>query len=677
MKKSLIFMLVLLSSYLSIAQVHYTMTPSSGTFSGLAGGTVAPLVAAYPGTKALLDESFANNIPIGFIFQYNGINYSTIHLNSNGFASLGAPFIGSASINPTYELNDLRAGGGFKGATRPFLAPFWDNLLLSSASDITYKTDNAAPNRIFTVQWNNAIWQSGAVAISFQIKLYETSNVIDFVYRSEADAGGANKSASIGLTSEKSRKTLFDVDSTNFISLNSAGVAPLGSSLIETDNIITKPATGQVYKFSPNTCVPPSGIILTSASTSAANLQWTALQGATSYQYALSNVDVEPFTGTTSALIAASFTGLTTGTTYYFYIKSTCGTVWNKFTFKTSSIGSLPYIENFENSLENQLPTTMNSQDLSNNFADIFWQTTNLLPAASGMKAAVNGSPFAVAKTWLYTPVFNLLANNQYNLTYKNSTTGSTNALEVKYGTMTGESMMTNVILVDNAITNTSYQTKSFNFTPTVSGQYIIGFKYKSEVNNDLFLLDDIELKATGVLPVGLTLFTAKLINNKEVRLDWQTKSEINASHFNVERSIDAVNYETIGRVECTGGSIETNYQYYDRKPLSDVSYYRLKMVDKDGTSDKSNAETIRMKSFYAMELYPNPSSKEVFVRMEKTDGIVIKVFSMTGQEMFIKQEILNKNEIKISPTNQLASGIYMVNVSSKTETKVLKWIIL
>lgn len=678
MKKLLVFMSALLSCYLSVAQVHYSFSSSSGTYNSLSGGTTAPLVAAYPSIKTLLDESFANNIPIGFVFQYNGINYSSIHLNANGFASLGSPFLSSATINPSYELNDLRAGNGYKATSRPFLAPFWDNLLLNSASDITYKTENAAPNRVFTAQWNNCIWQSGAGAISFQIKLYETTNVIDFVYKPEADAGGANKSASIGITSEKSRKTLFDLDSMSFVSLNSTTASPLISTLSETDDISTKPASGQIYKFTPIACMPPSGIKLSSCSTSEANITWTALQGATSYQYALSNVDVEPFTGTNSALTALNFKNLSPGTVYYFYIKSTCGTVWNKLKFKTSSIVTLPYIEDFESTLENQLPEKMSSQELSNDFADIFWQTTNLLPGAgSSSKAAVNGSPFTTAKTWLYTAAFNLVANNQYNLTFKCSTTGATNALEVKYGTMTGEDMMANVIFANDAIVNTSYETKSFNFTPTTSGEYVIGFKYKSAVNNDLFLIDDIEVKATGVLPVGLTLFTAKLVNNKEVKLDWQTKSETNASHFNIERSVDGEKFEKIGEVKCTGGNVETNYQFYDRNPLSDVSYYRLNQVDKDYKTYPSHIETIKMKSYFAMDLYPNPSAKDVFLRIEKADGVNIKVFSLTGQEIAINKQIINKNEIKISPTQTLPSGIYMVNVSSKTETRVLKWVVL
>ncbi len=677
MKKLLIFLTILLSSYLSKAQMNYAFAPQAGSYSLLAGGANATLVAAYPGTKSNLDESFANNVPLGFTFQFNGINYTQIHLNVNGFASLGSAFISSTTLDPSYNVNDLRSGNGYKGALRPILAPFWDDLQLTTANDITYKIDNAAPNRVFTAQWANVAWQGGSAAISFQIKLYESTNVVEFIYNNEAAEGGTNKSASIGITTENNNQNI-ELDSLNFMSLSASTAMATASSITETETINTKPANGQIYRFTPNACMPPSGILLNSCGTNEANLSWTALQGATSYVYALSNIDVQPFAGTTTSAVTANFKNLSSNTYYYFYIKTACGSVWNRYKFKTSVIANLPYTQSFENTLENRIPDDMTSQTYSNGFADIFWQTSNLLTAASGTKAAINASPFTPSKTWLYTPTFNLIAGAEYELSYKNSTTGATHILDVKYGKMTGEAAMLNSIFAGNAIVNTAYETKSFKFTPTVSGEYNIGFNYKAEVNNDLFLLDDIELKATGVLPVLFAFFKAKLQNNQEVKLNWQTKNEVNASHFMIQRSVDGINFETIGRINCKGtGTGDTDYDYYDRNPLPDISYYRLKQFDKDGKSFDTNVETIKLKTLFATSLYPNPSSKEVFVKIENTADVSVRVFNISGQEINVKLNILSKNEIKITPNQALSSGIYLVNISSKTGTIVLKWMVL
>lgn len=678
MKKLLIFLTMLLSGYFSKAQINYSLQAPVGTYNLLAGGATATLVEAYPGTKTNLDESFANNIPLGFTFQYNGVNYTQIHLNANGFASLGSAFLSSSTLNPSYDVNDLRSGNGYKGTARPILAPFWDDLQLTSTNGITYKTDNAAPNRIFTVQWANVAWQGGAAAISFQIKLYEGTNLVEFIYQNEAAAGGSNKSASIGITSQTNNVNV-ELDSLHFLSLNATTAMATASSVTETETINTKPANGQIFRFTPNVCMPPAGIILTSCGTSQANLTWTALQGASNYVYALSNIDTQPFAGTTSAGTSANFNSLSPNTYYYFYIKTACGSVWNRFKFKTSVIANLPYTESFESTLENRIPDNMTSQAYSSSFADIFWQTTNLLNAAQGgSKAAINGSPFAQAKNWLYTPAFNLIAGAEYELIYKSSTTGATHNLEVKYGKMTGEAEMLNSIYTNNVITNTAYEAKSFKFTPTVSGEYYIGFNYKAQVSNHLFLLDEIELKPTGVLPVSLAFFKAKLQNNQEVKLTWQTKNELNASHFMVERSVDGLVFENLGRTNCKGtGTGNTDYDYYDRNPLPNTSYYRLKQFDKDGKAANSNIETIKTTTLFATSLYPNPSNKEVFIKIENTADVTVRVFNMAGQDISVKLDVLSKNEIKIIPTQALTAGVYLVNISSKTSTMILKWMVL
>ena len=122
-------------------QTDYTFSSQSGAYTSLINPISAILVPAHVGTRTTLDESFANNISLGFAFQYNGINYSNIHLNANGFASLGAVFLASTATNPNYDVNELRGAAGFKGAIRPILAPFWDNLLLGKERPLGLITD--------------------------------------------------------------------------------------------------------------------------------------------------------------------------------------------------------------------------------------------------------------------------------------------------------------------------------------------------------------------------------------------------------------------------------------------------------------------------------------------------------------------------------------------------------
>jgi hypothetical protein len=93
------------------------------------------------------------------------------------------------------------------------------------------------------MEWN---YQSSTTVISFQAKLYEGTNVIEFVYRDDGAAVNLG-SASIGI---------MGTSSSDFISVQSTSALPATSTSSSQNSIATKPATGQVYRFTPpNTTV--------------------------------------------------------------------------------------------------------------------------------------------------------------------------------------------------------------------------------------------------------------------------------------------------------------------------------------------------------------------------------------------------------------------------------------
>ncbi len=660
------------------AQLYYDFSNSQSSFTPISGGIIPFLTPSFLSQKTLLDESYVNNIPIGFTFQYNGINVTKLHLNSNGFAALGVPFLSGDVVNPDYDINELRNGSGLKATIRPVLAPFWDDLVFSTNGGLSYKTTGVAPNQVFTAQWQNMIWQNGTAAISFQLKLYESTNVIEFVYQSEAGSGGGNKSASIGISSENNQQELIEIDSINFMSLSSAASTATIVSETEMDSIQIKPSSGQLFRFIPMACAPVSGIQLSGCSNNAAVIKWNAKQGNPSFEYAIGNIDVAPVTGTTSADTSIRFDGLSDNTNYYFYIKNTCSSIWKKFSFKTTANGTLPYKEGFESTLDTELPGNMSSQNNSNNFANVFWQTTDLLTPAAGSKVAFNASPYVNAGTWLFTPSFNMIAGQLYSVGYKISTTGGSHALEIKYGKYAGEDSMMYNINIDTNIVNTAYQTKEFIFIPPATGDYTIGLGYKAKVNSKLLLIDELSVKNNGVVLAVANTFTATLTGNREVKLAWKNSNDRTADYFVIERSTDGNNFEALGRINHTASSSTNgNYEYYDRLPKDGINYYRIRLVENSGQIILSPIQNIRLNDHLITGLYPNPSAKEVFVKMSNTEGISIRVFTLGGAMVPVSANIISRNEIKIVPTAPLPSGIYLVNIISKTETRILKWSVL
>ncbi len=132
------------------------------------------------------------NISIGFPFVYAGASYSSLKLSTNGWVSL----------NQTGSLGYLNNDLFTTTVPNATIAPWWDDLNDDATSAVYYKTEGTTPNRVFTAEWNRVLtYYTGADArISFQVKLYETTNVIEFHYGGlESGTHNSSESASIGV----------------------------------------------------------------------------------------------------------------------------------------------------------------------------------------------------------------------------------------------------------------------------------------------------------------------------------------------------------------------------------------------------------------------------------------------------------------------------------------------
>ncbi|WP_276499796.1 hypothetical protein [Pontibacter litorisediminis] len=94
-------------------------------------------------------------------------------------------------------------------------------------------------------------------------------------------------------------------------------------------------------------------------------------------------------------------------------------------------------------------------------------------------------------------------------------------------------------------------------------------------------------------LPVELSRFEGKATQSG-ISLDWETASEQNNSHFEVERSADGNTFELLGSVEGHGNSAVTlKYRFLDKHPHPGLNYYRLKQVDFDGQYEYSKVVAV------------------------------------------------------------------------------------
>ncbi len=305
MKTYLYSLLILLLAFIitdTKAQVitNYTFASTTGTYTPVASGTVPPL------SGGDVDEGWFNGIPIGFEFWYMGNIYTQLNASTNGLLSLTTGTASNASSNNALNTNP--------GMARPLIAPLWDNLDMDSFSNaqFSYITTGTAPNRVFIAEWLNAEWNwfANAATISFQARLYETTGVVEFIYRQESGSL-FSASASIGISGSLTN---------SFLSLNNSGSSPTVSSSTSYNNINSKPATGQVYSFTPAIPGDPSSASATNITPTGLQLSWTSALGAIKYAVykSIDNVNFT-FVNQTSSL-SMTIGALSPSTFYYFKV---------------------------------------------------------------------------------------------------------------------------------------------------------------------------------------------------------------------------------------------------------------------------------------------------------------------------------------------------------------------
>jgi hypothetical protein len=175
-----------------------------------------------------------------------------------------------------------------------------------------------------------------------------------------------------------------------------------------------------------------------------------------------------------------------------------------------------------------------------------------------------------------------------------------------------------------------------------------------------------------GSLPVNLVSFKVELNKVEEasgVKLKWNTVTESNSSHFDVERSEDGISWTRIGTVSSHQESTTTKeYSLLDSNPSNGINYYRLKMIDLDDTYEYSRIESIRVNVDLDMSyIYPNPIVDIIHVKSINWKVVDrIKVLDLKGKVMYQGPGNNGVNGIQVQG---LAKGIYILNITLKDGT--------
>lgn len=179
-------------------------------------------------------------------------------------------------------------------------------------------------------------------------------------------------------------------------------------------------------------------------------------------------------------------------------------------------------------------------------------------------------------------------------------------------------------------------------------------------------------------LPVKLISFTADLIKEqKNVELNWTTITEINSEYFAVEKSIDGINFQEIGKVVAGGNTDERrDYQFIDN--LSDdraiVFYYRIRLVERDEKSTFTNTKQVRLNQSTGNSIsllsFPNPVVNEVQITKPfawTNKKVVYEFLNLSGQ-VIMKFETKGSKHTEVLNISSMAPGYYILNATCNGE---------
>ncbi|MCZ8298544.1 MAG: GEVED domain-containing protein [Flavobacterium sp.] len=559
-KQCLFSLLFLLFGWSALGQVsNYDLQQLPFT----TGYTTFPLTGKTtlaPTTGVNVDDA-VYNVPIPFTFVFNGLGYTSVNMSINGFA-----YFGTTTGTPATEYNPISTTTTtFSGGVLSAYGRDLDLLNTSAAVNLGWVVTGTAPNRVMKMEWvtrrsNGNNLASGEISMIFQIWLYETTNVVEFIYNQSTFGAPTIHTGQVGL------RGATNTDFKNLTYTNpllpwpgpTQALTEMALGTANTDSVVTRGTSltaaatingtlsNRIFRWTPVTCFAPTGVTASNVTFNSVDLNWTAASPAPALGY-------EYYVGTTSPIGATSPTGavgagvtasgtvgsLASGTLHYFAVRSVCSgsdrSAWSTIgTFTTPCLPvNIPYYEGFDSvtipltsPFHGVIPTCTYQNNIGTGNS---WVTSddasyaNINMDFQGQFLMYNGqqpSNANPANTWFFTSGLNLTGGTTYRLSYVYGGTSvpSTvqNRMRVSLSTSPLASGVTNQLINHPDIKGGPF-TQVINFTPPTTGVYYIGYNAYSVPNQAQFAVDDINvvlsicLQPTAVSVANITATTALL----------------------------------------------------------------------------------------------------------------------------------------------------------------------
>lgn len=487
--RNILGLVVFLLCFFGSAQAQvssYTFSQSSGTYTAISGGTAHTTVQAD-------DDNYSFTLP--FSFNYNGTGYTVARPTTNGFLVLGGNAPSTTQYTPLSS-----------GSTNFAISAFSHDLRSIVRSEVL----GTAPNRIYVCQWSSIDrWASSAWQVdagNVQIRLYETTNVVQIIYGSTTGTA-TSSTVQVGLRGAANTDFNNRTSSTNWNSTTAGGsnVATI------TYSSTIKPSSGLTFTWSPAACSGvPTGLTSTSITTTTATINWAAPSSAPAngYEYYYSTSNTTPTaaqtpSGTTGAgVTTANISLLSAATTYYYWVRSNCNgtdkSVW-------SAVGSFTTACIAPNAPSAVVTSSITSTTLTVGFSPaspvpsgymLFMSTTTTaLPTLTngtsymaGNNYTIGGNVYRCVASYGTATSYNLtggIPNTQHNYFVFSANTTNSCFNAPWYSSGVSGYAITCPAVASSLTNSTTSNSATVSWSPPATGGSALPIKYRFELYSD------------------------------------------------------------------------------------------------------------------------------------------------------------------------------------------------
>jgi hypothetical protein len=184
---------------------------------------------------------------------------------------------------------------------------------------------------------------------------------------------------------------------------------------------------------------------------------------------------------------------------------------------------------------------------------------------------------------------------------------------------------------------------------------------------------------SSNPLPVELINFQARLLTTQSTKVEWVTASEMNNDFFEVQRSVDGINWTVVRIVDGANTTFETkSYSIVDpfgASVTANVIYYRLRQVDNDGAFEYSEVRKVTLNpTTDVVNVWYDRSANKMMttITVPAQRNVTVKMFDINGKLVGETAFSMEKGTQLVNfDGNGLAKGIYSIIANTGTETTI------